>query len=223
MRIKNPVASLLIMSTIVLIMSNTPTSLQLLFGSKTRVDVLVLLLTHPDEQFYVRQIAEIIAQSPTPVLRELAKFEQLGLVTSEHRAHAKYWTVNTKCALYPELHSLILKTVGVGDAIRAHLGSFSSLKFAFMYGSFASGEVSPTSDVDLMLVGTVPLADLTRAIKEIEQRLRREVQYSIFSEDEFLKRITEKNNFVMNIINSPKIMLIGGDDEFGRFIAQRPD
>lgn len=197
-------------------MSTHISHLYSLFGSKTRLDLLTLLITHPGESFYIRQLAALIKQSPTPVLRELSKLENMGIVTSESKANAKYYTIDTTSSIFPELQSLVLKTVGIGDIIREHLKTITSISFVFIYGSFAAGETGPKSDIDLMIIGKAPLKILTKAIREVEIRLRREIQYSIFDSKEFLQKLKTKNDFILQVIDSPKIMLIGDKDEFRR-------
>lgn len=217
------VANVLNKSIIVLIMSTKKSSLVLLFGSKTRTDLLAQFLLHPGESYYIRQLAGLISQSPTPVIRELSRLEELGLVAGEMRANAKYYTVNIASPLFPDLQSLMLKTAGLGDVLRAHLKELLSIRFAFIYGSFADGSAGPASDLDLMLIGKATLASLTKVMRAAEQRLGREIQYSIFDAKEFAKKLKAKNEFIMQVMDGSRIMLIGDEDEFGRFSKKEAD
>lgn len=198
-------------------MSTHEAPLSLLFGSKTRLDLLAWFVMHPGEPFYIRQLAAILGQSPTPVFRELQKLEKLGLVTSETRANAKYFSINEQSPIFPELQSLVLKTVGVGDEIKKGLKNFREILFAFIYGSFAVREAGPQSDIDLLIIGKVPSRELTVTIKKIEMKIKREIQFSIFPPREFQNKIKAKNPFLNEVVNAPKIMLIGSEDEFNRF------
>lgn len=195
--------------------------LALLFGSQTRVDVLTLFLMHPGESFYTREIASRIQQSPTPVVRELKKLEKIGFITSEAKANARYFSVNAQSPFFEELQSLIIKTSGIGAVIQNGLKKFSSLTFAFIYGSFATQEAGPASDIDLFLIGDVPFKELTKTIKEAEMKIKREVQFSIFPPKEFLTKLKGGNDFINQVVKGPKIMLIGEEDEFKRFSQGR--
>ena len=53
-----------------------------LFGSQARVKILKLFLTHPDEKFYIRQIARDLKLQLNSVRRELDNLEQFGLLIS---------------------------------------------------------------------------------------------------------------------------------------------
>lgn len=175
------------------------------------------LILHPGESFYLRQLAKLLGLSLTPIVRELKKLEGLGLVVSEMKANAKFFSIHTQSPLFSEIKSIILKTLGVGDVLREALSEFKRVEFAFIHGSFAGREPSPISDLDLFIVGEVPYPELTKAIKNIEGKIGREIQYSIFDQKEFLKKAVEKNDFIREVIEGPKIMLMGTEDEFERF------
>lgn len=198
-------------------MSTKEASLALLFGSKTRLNLLAWLIMHPGESFYIRQLASILGQFPSPIIRELRKLEKLGLVTAESRANARFFSINEHSPLFPELQSLILKTVGVGEEIRKSLKNFQEILFAFIYGSFAAGEAGPQSDIDLLIIGEVPPKELTITIRKIEMKIKREIQFSVFPFREFQSKLKAGNPFLNQVAKSPKIMLMGSEDEFKRF------
>ncbi len=53
-----------------------------LFGSKARVKILKLFLTHPDDKFYIRQISRDLKLQLNSVRRELDNLEKFGLLIS---------------------------------------------------------------------------------------------------------------------------------------------
>lgn len=211
------------MSMIVSNMDTIQSPLAILLGSKVRSEVLSFLITHPGESYYVRELARLLGRMPTPILRELAKLEQLGLATSAMRGNAKFYSIDPTSPLFPELQSLVMKTTAVGDVIRTAVTSLSAIRFAFVYGSFASGDVLPQSDIDLCVIGNIDTAALLPAIKTIEKRLGREVQYTIYREKEFLRKLRKKNDYLHQVIAGPRIMIIGGEDEFERFTQKGMD
>lgn len=198
-------------------MSTNQNSLYALLGSKTRADLITLLVMHPGESFYLRQIAGLLEQSTTPVVRELEKLTEIGFVASETKAHAKYFFANPHSPLYPELESLVLKTAGLGERLRAYLKPFPQILFAFIYGSFAAKKGGPKSDVDLFLLGQAPPMVLAKAMRAAEAKLGREIQYSLFDRNEFLKKMKEGNDFLLQVLKGPKIMILGELREFKRF------
>ena len=99
----------------------------------------------------------------------------------------------------------------MADVLKKTLKSLADLSFAFVYGSFASGEMGPKSDVDLFMIGNVPLPVLTRAVRTAESKLGREVQYSIFDGEEFLRKLKKGDDFIRQVVLGHKIMIVGDD------------
>lgn len=209
--------------TIVPIMGTNPTILQSLMGSEIRAELLTLFFMNPEKSYYIRQIAALLERPLTPLRRELTRFEDLGLIESRRQANLKFYKVNQYSPIYKELQSIILKTHAVGEIVKASLKGLAGLEFAFIYGSFALQEISPASDIDLFIIGEVPMDVLNSMIRGIESRLQREVQYSVFSKNEVIDRLRKKDDFIINVVGGPKIMLIGEEDGLPRLGTRRLD
>ncbi len=190
--------------------------LKSLITSKTRRKILALFFTNPQGRFYLREVCRRIHKPTNSVSAELSRLAQAGLLTSERQANLLYYAVNTKCPIYSEGKSIVLKTEGLGDLLRAALSKQSGIRFAFIYGSYAKGLERPGSDIDLMLIGEVKPASIAPAIKKLEARIGREVNYSIYPPDEFLR--TKNKGFISDVRHGQKIMLVGVADEFERFV-----
>ena len=185
--------------------------LDALIPSKTRAKVLTLFFTHPGERFYLRQIERLTGAPMTPVRLEVARLEQAGLLVSQQEGKVKYYSVNRNCPIYPELKGLVLKTNGLGDALRQALQQIGNIQAAFIYGSFAAGEERANSDLDLMLIGDVELGALREVLRELEGKLSREINETVFGIAEFKQRKTT-DSFLARVLNGPKIMLVGNTD-----------
>jgi predicted nucleotidyltransferase len=194
--------------------------LQKLFTSKLRVDLLSLFFGRPDEEFYVRQIEKILGEDVGNISRELKNLESVGLLISRKKGNLKYHLLDRKCPLYDELRSIILKTRGAAGLLARCLSGMEKIDYAFIYGSFASGQETAGSDIDLMVIGAVTLEELIRHLKEPEATLGREIQPSLFDLLEVRKRLREKEAFLTRVMREPKIMLIGEEDGL-RGIAQK--
>ncbi|MCD6383001.1 MAG: nucleotidyltransferase domain-containing protein [Thermoplasmata archaeon] len=186
--------------------------LQRLFTSKTRVKLLTLFLMNPEREMYVREIARKIDENINAVRRELANLEEIGLLKSEYRGNSRYYMVNKDCPIYEELTSIFMKYEGVAGILKENLTELGKIDVAFIYGSFAKGGAGADSDIDLFLIGVVDEDLLAMKIMEIEKNLSREVNYVLFTPDEFRKRIEDRDPFVINVMKEPKIMLIGEID-----------
>lgn len=180
-----------------------------IFTSKTRVKILTLFMINPEKEMFVREISRTIDENINAVRRELLNLEQIGLLTSKKEGNMKYYSVNNDFMIYEELKSIILKTEGIAKTINDNLSQIGEIKLAFIYGSFASGKEDTGSDIDIFLVGKVHEDKLIKEMLELEKSLSREINYVLFSEDEFRERITDEDPFVTNVLREPKIMIIG--------------
>src|SRR3989338_2469471 len=192
--------------------------LEELITSKARRKLLVLFLTSPDRQFYVRELARKTGEQTNSVRRELEKLERLGLVAKERKANLLYYCTDRHCPIYEELKRIVMKTEGIGSVLREGLKSADKVRFAFIYGSFASGEERAGSDIDVMVVGKISPEELGPKIRAVERQIGREINQVIFPETEFLKRRGE--GFIANVLKGKKIMLIGDEHELKRFAGR---
>ncbi len=183
-----------------------------LFGSRLRTKLLGWLLSHSNESFFIRQMEQLIDENSTNISRELRRLEQMGLVQSERRANLKYYQINQKCPFYGELKGLFLKTVGVPAEIKRALENIEGIETAFIYGSLAKGEEGFGYDIDLLIVGNIDKDKLSESLPNLERRLGREINYSIFRVEELRKK-KEVNGFINSVLKESKLVLLGNPDE----------
>ena len=184
-------------------------SLKSIIPSAARRKILSLLLLGNQERYYVREVERRTGENINSVRRELENLERAGLVASSAVANLKYYSINRSSAIYGELRTIFLKTEGVAEMLSEKMGKHRGLEKAFMFGSFAAGEETCSSDIDLFLVGKVDEKALNRNVREIEMFLGRQVNYVMMSLDEFERRIREKEPFVTRVLGSPTIPLVG--------------
>ncbi|MBI4311006.1 MAG: nucleotidyltransferase domain-containing protein [Chloroflexi bacterium] len=121
-----------------------------------------------------------------------------------------------------ELKSLVLKTAGAGELLREALESLSDkIMAAFIYGSLASGRERTGSDVDLMVIGAASFAEVSKALRSVEERLGREVNPAVYTTAEFRRKLADGHSFLDRVVKEKKIFLVGGEDELGRLAQER--
>lgn len=194
-----------------------------LFG-QTRRNVLALLYGRPDESFYLRQIVRMTGGGRGAVQRELEQLTGAGLLERRAQGREVYFKANAQAPVFDELRSLMAKTAGVADVLRAALMDFVDEKLivtAFLYGSVASGKHRAESDIDLMIVGTVKLSDLLRRLREAQDRLGRDINPTIYPEAEFRQRLRKGQHFLTSVLARPKIMLVGDENDLAKLAGKR--
>jgi len=194
-------------------MAKSSPILKSLFSSDTRIKVLSHFFLHPGESYYLRQLEKLLKIPGGQLRRELLNLEDIQLLISSKEGNQKRYSINKDFSLYDELKNIFLKTTSAGDIIRESLSRLKGIELAFIYGSFAKGGEHPGSDIDIMIVGRVSDKEISRIISNVEKRLKRMVNYSLYERKEVKARLKKKDNFIFTVFNEPHIILIGSKND----------
>jgi hypothetical protein len=176
-------------------------ALKALFSSATRVKLLSTFLLHPDQEYFVRELTRLLNEQINSIRRELENMKKIGLVKSRSKNRKKYFRVNTEFPLYTDLRNMFGKAVQGEAAIIAELKRLPGLKLLVLAGAFV-GEEDP---VDLLIVGEVRRAAVEQLLAH-DPSLKN-VKYSIFSVPDFLYRLSLKDKFIRETVDSPTHVL----------------
>jgi len=184
--------------------------------TKNQTLILEIFFSDPEKSCYLRELGRIIGKEPGVFQKDINKLVESSILTSEYRAKSRFFKLNKNHPLYKELKSIFFKTVGAEGRLREILKSIKNIKIAFIFGSFAKGREDSFSDIDLMVIGNPNEDILISKISKLESQLDREINYHIFSPDDWRKAIRKKDSFIENILSQPKIFLVGNKDELSR-------
>lgn len=187
--------------------------------------ILALLFVRVDNAFYLNEIIRLTGLGSASVQRELTRLEKAGLITSQRIGNMRRFRANRDHPVYPELYGMIQKTFGLTGVLQAALAPFlQTVQVAFVYGSVAKATETAASDVDLMLVGDeMSYGTLLSMLSPAQQALGRPINPTMYTPEEFRKRLHEQQHFLMRVLDQPKIFLIGNDDELRRLGEPGPD
>jgi len=191
-----------------------------LFSSKTRVEILKLFLFNANNSFYQRQISNLTAQSIRGVQREVDKLNKIGIIEKSIQGNRIYYKINKKCPIAQDLKNIFFKSVGIAEALKESLKE-KEIKITFIYGSYAKGEESLLSDIDLMAVGDISSKELSIILSKPKRELMREINYVVFSLNEFINKAIQKDHFINSVLKDKKIYIIGSEDELKELIKSR--
>ena len=187
-----------------------------LFG-KTRRAVLALLYSHVDESFYLRQIVRAAGVGMGAVQRELKRLSESGIIIKRVHGQQVFYTANPECPIYDELKSLVMKTVGIGEILKAALVPLTDLiNVAFLFGSLVRGDEKSFSDADVLVVGDVTFSEVVTALGQVQETIRREINPVVYPPKEFRSKLAEDHHFLKTTLNSPKFFLIGDEHELAK-------
>ncbi len=179
-----------------------------------------MFFVRPEQSFYLRQIVRTAGIGQGAAQRELARWVEAGLIVRTRRGNQVNYQANTASPIFDELKGLAVKTAGVADVLREALAAMADrIRVAFIHGSMARGSENADSDVDVVVVGDVAFGDVTAAFQEAQERIGREINASVYPEDEFRKKLCAGHHFLSSTITGMKIFLIGNEGELGRLGA----
>jgi predicted nucleotidyltransferase len=215
--------SVLILSTYVLSMS-TPTAGAIaikLFGRLTR-ELLSLLYGDPERSLYLRELVRLTGASPGAVQREVGELTKAGLLVRSRRGRQVFYQANRSTPVFAELRGLLEKTVGLPDVLRAVLAPLADrIEAAALFGSVVTGASGPTSDIDLLVIGSAEFAEVTDALAPAETRLGREINPMVYTRAEFRRRLSDGGHFVSSVLRAPRMALIGVLPDEPRKLARK--
>ena len=187
-----------------------------LFISKTRIKLLQVFLSNPGRIFYVRELVRAVEEQINAVRAELARMEKASMVTSEMRANRRFYGFRKDYIFYDELSRLVAKSKGLGGDIIKERIKLGKIRFASLSGNLIKRRPVGPTDVDLLVVGNVVLPQLAQLVKSNEDSVGREINYTVMTEEEFTFRKRRGDPFLRNILEKPKVLLVGDEDEMVR-------
>lgn len=146
-----------------------------LITSKTRIKLLLKFFFNSQNKGYLRSLEKEFGESSNAIRLELNRFEEAGMLKSEHVGNRKYFQANTEHPLYNDINSILKKFIGIDKIIDRVTSQIGDLDAAYVTGDFAKGHDSQI--IDLVLVGKNPDEKyinnlVTKAQSIIDRRIR---------------------------------------------------
>lgn len=183
-----------------------------LITSKSRVKLLNVFLSYPSDMFHVRELVRRTGDEINAVRRELAHLEKKGILSREPRANRVYYYLSKNYEFYYDLLRIGTKTIGLGDGILRNKVKLGKVKYAMFSGRFARHLPKGPEDVDLLVVGSIVLPELSLLVREEEKRLDTEINYTVMTEEEFDFRKKKRDPFILAILFGSRVMLLGDEE-----------
>jgi predicted nucleotidyltransferase len=175
-----------------------------------RQGVLTATLTRPEKWWYLSELAGFLHTQPSSLQRELAALVNSGILERRQDGRRTYFKPETRSPIFRDLRNIFEKTAGLLPALATALRPFhKKIVCAFVYGSVARRAERATSDVDLVVIGDVGLAELAPSLRKIEKRLGREVNVTSYSANEFRRKVAAGDHFLANVLNGNREFVKG--------------
>ena len=201
-------------------MRESPAALKALFPT-VRGDILAATLTQSDKWWYLSELAQFLRTTPSSLQRDLKALVDGGILQQRREGTRAYFKADTRSPLFTDLRGLVEKTAGLFPTLQQLLEQFDTrVDVAFVYGSIARGEEHATSDVDLLVIGAVGLAELAPALRKVEAQLGREVNVTSYSRPEFKKKVGAGDHFLSEVLRAPKQFVKGEQRDLDEVVGK---
>src|SRR5438874_9613555 len=184
--------------------------------SEAAARALALLTSQPGEELHTNEIIRRTNTNARAMQKALVALGAGGLLESRRVGNLRLWRVARSSPLYPAMRDLFGRTRGIPAALDGVLRRDPRIKIAFLFGSYVTAQDDPTSDIDLFVVTDrrVSWETLSLAIREVGQQVGRELRPVVWAATELKKPTEAQRDFLANVLEAPKIWLIGSEDEF---------
>ena len=183
--------------------------------TSTQQRLLALLFGQPNRTFFTTELIQLAESGSGAVQRELRRLTNSGLVVTSKQGNQKHFQANRAAPIFDELHSIVVKTIGLAEPITQALLNLKEepVQLAFVYGSVAKHADVASSDVDLLIVSDRLLLDEAyAALAPAERMLSRKINVTLLTSEEFEQRRTDNSPFLSKVLASEHLVLIGDTD-----------
>ncbi len=192
-----------------------PTALAAALFTPVQQRVLGLLFGQPGRRYQSAELIRLAGAGTGATHRLLQRLAKSGLVRASTEGNQKYYQANAETPVFEELSGLIRKTVGLAGPLRQALAPLGErIHTAFVYGSVASGQDRPDSDIDLMVIAEdLDYPTLFEALQAVEQQLGRRVQPNLMTPAEWRGKVVQADSFAARLSERPRLFVLGSEDD----------
>ena len=148
-----------------------------------RIRILMRLFLNPQQQAYLRELANEFQVSTSQVSGELQQLTEAGLLTHIRQGKQVNYQANVKHALFPELQSMVQKALGMDQILESIISRLGNLEKAMLIDDYAEGK--DTGLIDLVLVGKIDLDQLRDLVAKTEKYIDRKIRTLVLGSEEY--------------------------------------
>lgn len=187
---------------------STGSSLEQLFESPAKVQVMKLFFRNPQENFLVKEVKKRLRINLSAIKKEMKRMEKIGLLRTKQISSRKHlFSINPSFDFFNELRELVLKSSPVSrERMLKAIRGLGKIKLVLLSGLFINNNMSRA---DLLIVGdNINSRKLNTFIKNIESEAGAEVRCVAMSSEEFNYRYDMYDRFVRDLLSDKHEILI---------------
>ncbi len=171
--------------------------------------VLGATLLHPDRSFTLQELLRLADSGHGSAQKQVDRLVEAGVLREDaRRGRQRSIRANTEFTLYPELVGIARKSFAVVEPLKEALAPFAAhIASAFVFGSVAKSTDSSRSDIDLIVIGSAPLLELSEALHKVEQVLKRPINFSLYEPAEWAA-LVQSDPIMAQIAQGPTLRIL---------------
>lgn len=169
-----------------------------LFGSADRIKVIRLFLLNQESLLRTKDISRRAKVSAGSLRKEIQMLLGIGFISKKKEG----WMLNSAFSLFLPLKKLVLNTAPFSKTeLIKKITKSGKIKLIIISGIFIQED---NSRADILVVGDdIKKGRLEKILREIEAGVGKELNYAIFSTQDFLYRIGAYDKFIRDILDYP--------------------
>ncbi len=145
--------------------------------------MLIKLFLNPGVSCYLRELAKEFSLSPNALKGELDRLSEAGYLTREQSGRSNYFCANTRHPFFPEIHSIVKKTLGIDKLLDEVVRSIGHVEEVYILDDYAEGRDSGL--IDVLVVGEIDRHRLDEIRQIGEDKVKRKVRAMDVTPEEF--------------------------------------
>jgi hypothetical protein len=179
------------------------------FNKYVDLKVLGFFLANPRTAMNVNELARTLRISPTSVNQAAKFFHSKGYLSKDEKGLAHYYQLDLNNPVVTPLKKAYgLDLILSSSPMEAFLNADENIISLALYGSFAGGDFDEDSDVDFLVVTPSKREMLMATIHELEGKLGKEVNVTVFKPGEWRAMAKNGDAFYKNVIKQ-HVLLYG--------------
>lgn len=183
-------------------------------ASKALAAVVIYFVLHPDKALHFRALQRVTRVSSRSLQHEIARLEALGMVQRERDGRLVRYRAVAGHPRWSVLRDMVRQFADPAELLRVALANVPGIDAAFIFGSFARGDMHADSDIDVLALGDAlknldTRLALTQRAVEASVLLNREVNVTRYTRDKLEARRT--GGFLTSVLAGPKQWLVGDE------------
>lgn len=177
-----------------------------LFSSDNKLSIIKYFIRNPEGFFEKSEIAKRLGARKNILEKESKSLILDGFLRTKKIGRSRFYSLNSKFYLYPEIKNLIEKSIPISDKeLILKLKRLGRVWLVLIAGVFINKK---DSRADMIIVGKIKSSKLNEFIKFTEAKIGKELDFVVMTPEEFKYRYKMLDRFVHDMLESPHKRLI---------------